>query len=323
MFGYVRIFQPDLRVRELEQYRGVYCALCKRLGKRYGQVMRCTLNYDFTFLSVFGMALQPACVGFRQERCSFNPLKKRLCCCRDENAPLDLAADMAMLLVYHRLRDKIADDGFWKSLPARMLLPFARRAYRKAAAAHPEMAATVERSMDEQFALERAGCADIDAAAEPFARLMRAMAEVAAGACSGAQLAAPVPEEGDLPPARRIARRFGYCLGRWIYLIDAADDLEDDLRCGSYNPFVTARGLAAGDTAALEDARRYADEVLNGCLAECLTAYDLMSVRRFDGILRNILEQGLPQVQKQIRRPAQKGGKAHSKGDLPHEQRSV
>ena len=97
---------------------------------------------------------------------------------------------------------------------------------------------------------------------------------------------------------KRILERFGYCLGRWIYLIDAADDLEDDLKSGNYNAFVLSKRLPPGEFGALKETRAYAAATLNASLAECIAAYNLLDIRRFDGILRNILELGMPNVQK-------------------------
>ncbi len=117
---------------------------------------------------------------------------------------------------------------------------------------------------------------------------------------------------------KRILDRFGYCLGRWIYLIDAADDLEEDLQNGSYNAFALSRRLTAGDAAALwGEARRYAEGSLNATLAECEAAYNLLDIRRFDGILRNVLELGLPYVQKQalFGDPQSKSGKRRKRED--------
>ena len=98
---------------------------------------------------------------------------------------------------------------------------------------------------------------------------------------------------------RRILERFGYCLGRWIYLVDAVDDLPEDLEKGRYNPYILSRHLENGQLEALEETRRYSLLTLNACLAECLAAYNLLTVPRFDGILRNVLEQGMPSVQRQ------------------------
>ena len=137
MFGYVRVYQPELKMGEFEQYRGVYCSLCKSLGKRYGFFARMTLSYDFTFLAVVHMALQKGCAGFRMGRCALNPLKKRMCC--RENEEIAYAADAAVLLLYHKLRDTVADSGLLKGLGARFLLFFISRAKKKAAAVQPEL----------------------------------------------------------------------------------------------------------------------------------------------------------------------------------------
>ena len=76
------------------------------------------------------------------------------------------------------------------------------------------------------------------------------------------------------------------------------DDLDEDLKEGHYNPYVLARSLTTEEEA--KAARPYAKETLNACLAECVAAYNLLEVRRFDGILRNILEQGMPHIQKRV-----------------------
>lgn len=299
MFGYVKVYQPELKMGEFEHYRGVYCALCKQLGKRYGFLARMTLSYDFTFLALFYMALGDDCPGFKKGRCAFNPLKKRTRCCG--GPALEDAADAAALLVYYKTRDTIADSGFWKRLGARCLLPFVSAGRKKAARAKPELDAVMADCMRLQAGLEQAKSPSVDAAAEPTARMLAYLAAAAAR------------DERE----KRILDRFGYCLGRWIYLIDAADDLEEDLQNGSYNAFALSRRLTAGDAAALGEARRYAEGSLNATLAECEAAYNLLDIRRFDGILRNVLELGLPYVQKQalFGDPQSKSGKRRKRED--------
>ena len=282
MFGYVRIYKPDLKMAEYEHYQGIYCSLCKQLGKRYGFFARMTLSYDFTFLALFRMAMDDRCAGFRRGRCAFNPLKKRTCCCDNEHIPA--AADAAAILTYYKLKDSLVDDGWFRSLPSRLLLPFASRARKKAGERLPAFEAVVKDCMDRQAALEKARTASIDAAAEPTAQMLSFLSQLTARSES----------------ERRVLERFGYCLGRWIYLIDAIDDMADDLANGSYNPYVLTRGLESGDAAGLREARQYSLLTLNACLAECIAAYNLLEIRRFDGILRNILEQGMPAEQKRV-----------------------
>ena len=282
MFGYVKLFKPTITMGEYEQYKGIYCTLCKRLGKRYGLLSRFTLSYDMTFLALLQMATEDQDADFCPSRCSFNPTKR---CLKAQNtAAIDRAADIGTILTYYKLRDTLADEGYLKRMAARCALPFAKRAHKKAKQNVPAIDQAVERMMIAQARLEAEACASIDRAAEPFALLLQTLA-------------------GDIAAddsQRRVLERFGYCLGRWVYLMDAVDDLADDLEEERYNPYILARNLREGDEQGVKEARAYSLFTLNACLAECKAAYDLLEIRRFDGILRNILEEGMAHAQKRV-----------------------
>ena len=280
MFGYVRLFKPEIKMGEYEQYKGIYCTLCKRLGKHYGLLSRFTLSYDMTFLALLEMALAEEGADFAPSRCSFNPTKRCLKACN--TAAIDRAADVGTLLTYYKLKDTLADEGFGKKLGALCALPFAAAARKKAAKRQPDTDRAVAAMMAAQTALEAEGCPSIDRAAEPFALLLQALAGGIAADETG----------------RRVLERFGYCLGRWVYLTDGVDDLAEDLEKGRYNPYLLSRGIT--DPSELTALRQYAEESLNACLAECIAAYNLLEIRRFDGILRNILEQGMPHTQQRV-----------------------
>ena len=293
MFGYIKVHQPELKMGEFEQYRGIYCALCRRLGKRYGLFAQWSLSYDFTFLALMRLALADGCPGFQKKRCPYNPFKKRTCCCDTEQ--LDAAADAAVLLTYHKLRDTIADDRLLKRMGARLLLPMAANDRRRCRKRRPEWDEAVARCMEQQAALEAAQCSSVDAAAQPTAELLSFL------------FTRDVTDE----KRRRVLERFGYCLGRWIYLMDAADDLADDLKQRRYNPLALAAGLTAFDEAAGQQARQRAQLSLNASLAECRAAYELLDIRRFDGMLRNVLTWGMPAVQRQVTAPEEGENKAN------------
>ncbi len=296
MFGYVKVYQPELKMGEFEQYRGIYCSLCKTLGKRYGFTAQMTLSYDMTFLAVLHMALSDECAGFKKGRCPYNPFKKRACC--KENASLDFCADAAMLLAYHKTKDTIEDDRFIKRVSAKLLLPIMKRNRHRAAKRLPEIDRLIEQEMLHQRDLEQSRVVSVDAAAEPTAQMLSLL-------CA---------EVSNDEKQKRILSRFGYCLGRVVYLMDAADDLEEDLKNGSYNPIALSTGLNSSDKEKIQEARESAKWMLNASLAECKAAYELLSVRRFDGILRNVLEWGVPSIQKQVlsgerkKRPSRRSG---------------
>ena len=280
MFGYVRLFKPTITMGEYEQYKGIYCTLCKRLGKHYGLLSRFTLSYDMTFLALLEMALAEEGPDFCPGRCSFNPTKK--CLKARYTAPIDRAADTGTILTYYKLKDTLADEGFGKRLGALCLLPLAALARNKAKKRQPDIDQAVAAMMASQTALEAEYTASIDRAAEPFALLLQHLA----GSIATEEI------------QRRILERFGYCLGRWVYLTDAVDDLAEDVKKGRYNPYALSRGITTPEQVA--ETRQYATETLNACLAECIAAYNLLKIRRFDGILRNILEQGMPHTAKRV-----------------------
>ena len=98
-------------------------------------------------------------------------------------------------------------------------------------------------------------------------------------------------------------------------MIDAVDDMPDDLESGDYNAYILARGIQPQETQRVAAEQKQALLTLNACLAECIAAYNLLTIRRFDRLLRNILEQGMPAAQNRIllprkerRRSARKAG---------------
>lgn len=265
MFGYITPRKPELRIREFEAYRGIYCGLCRQLGKEYGQLYRLTLNYDLVFLAMLQMAVEGKPVNFCRCRCMVHPLSKRSCC--QSCGSLSYACAVSVLLCWHKLEDNIQDSPWYASLPLRLLRPLAHRGWKKAAQAQPELAEEMARQMAEQARLEREGCTSPDQAAEPTARIMEAV------------FARLSPD----PVKKRVLERMGYLTGRWVYLMDALDDWEQDRRSGGYNPFLRA-GLDREEAAA----------ALRLTSAQLVLALDLLEPAGFGETLHNILELGLP-----------------------------
>ncbi|MBU5627276.1 hypothetical protein KQI82_10185 [Oscillibacter sp. MSJ-2] len=225
MFGYVLPALGELPEEEKLRFRSVYCGLCHTLGRRYGILSRFILNYDFTFLAVLLSENQES--PCQACRCLASPFKRRSV--MESTPALELAADESVILTWWQLRDGVADHGFFKGLKYRLLSLLLRRAYRKAKKLRPEFDRSTREQLQILSNLERERCPSMDRAADAFAVLL-----------SGA--AQEVPEEGR----RRVLREMLYHLGRWIYLIDAADDLKRDFQDGSYNPLIYRYGLTEG-----------------------------------------------------------------------------
>ena len=283
MFGYVKPFQPNLRMRDFEAYKGMYCALCRTLGKQYGLLARMTLSYDGTFLAVLSASLREDCPGFRKGRCGLNPLKKCNYALHAEES-LQPAAAATVLLTYYSLQDDIRDGRFWKRFRARFLCLLGRRVFRKAAGEEPELQRVIAAQMERQAAVEtHPENGGLDAAADP----------------SGEMLSAILARLGREEMERRILGEMGYYLGRWVYLIDAADDMVKDALNKNFNPFLLYYEQPENPEDIPDEKQKIrANEVLNSCVARLLSAWNLLEPKQLKPLVENILTEGLADTQR-------------------------
>ena len=277
VFGFVTVDKSEMLGKDFDAYKAIYCSLCKQLGKEYTFLSRFILSYDCTFYAVIALSLEDSCSGFCVGRCKFNPLKKCNYLKSNEES-LSKAAALSIISVYYKLVDNIADGGFFEKLYCYCLMPFFSVWHKKAEKKFPEIESAVARMSKAQFEAERDITCSIDKAADPTATMLSKVLQILT----------------DNEEKRRILSAYGYFLGKWIYLIDAANDYEDDVKKGNFNPYVIAYG---------DDKASHIKDInasLDHCLSECLLSYNLLEVKRFDRIIENLLFYGLPKKQKSV-----------------------
>lgn len=266
MFGYVKIYKPELKVKHYEAYKGIYCSLCKTLKKEYGILASFTLNYDFTLLALTRMAFAKECCGFKDSRCAYNPLKKCQQCVNGDNE-LSFAAAAAMIMCYHKVNDDITDSSFFKSLIKRLIKPYFALKRKKAIKKYTQLDGIISAAMLAQSEVEKKVDAGIDASAHPSAKAM------------GEILSLGFEDE-----TKEKLNRFGYLAGRWVYLMDALDDMESDRKTHSYNVF--------NNIINEKEAKEKAVAVLNLTAAQLARETEKMQPSRFGEILENIVIDG-------------------------------
>ena len=265
MFGYVRPAAQRLSDAENQRFRDAYCGLCHTLARRYGFAARFLLNFDFTFLAILlSLGMEPSS---RCKRCVVHPCKG--CGALEPSVALDTAADHSIVLSWWQIQDHIADHGFWKGLPYRLAALIFHGAYRKAKTLVPAFDTAVQRHLHDLSEREAERCASLDAAAEPFAALL-------------SEIAAAEPDATK----RRIFSQLFYHLGRWIYLIDAADDFTADARSGNYNPLRYRYGVE-GDTLP-DEVKAALGETLDASIHQMAGAYALLDAGAWSGVLDSI-----------------------------------
>lgn len=278
MLGYIRAHKPEMKFKDYELYKGVYCTLCKALGKRYGFIPRFILSYDFTFFAMVRMAVRNQCPGFKQSHCSFNPAKKCLDCNRD-NEDIAYTADVTILMMYHKLCDNIQDSGFFKRFLCKLIMPYAKHLYKKACKRTGDISKVLEVQMVRQQEIEKRN-GNLDEAADPSAVMLSEL------------LVHNIECE-----EKESLRKFGYMVGRWVYITDAVNDCEEDIKDGSFNPLKKRTDD--------ENFTEYCEEMMNLTIGEAIISYKRLKIFRFDDILTNILYDGVYSVTQKV---LKKGG---------------
>ena len=288
MFGYIRPFSAELRVKEYAYYRAVYCGICRSMEKTVSPLLSMTLRYDFVLLVTVRMLLSGETGTLRSARCLANPLRKKTVLSDCE--ALGYTARCAALLTHYGVLDNIADERGIKRLAYRLLsLPAA--AMRKKALRQDDTLPPLDGIIREQLstlaALEKAGETSADAAAEPFAELL---GEMFAHGFDG--------------PEYRIAHAVGSSVGRCIYLLDALDDAPADEEDGSYNPFVLQAkeaGIPVRDYLS-EHRERIENAILLCCSAahRALALADRCEEHPAWPCIENLLSLGIPHITKQV-----------------------
>lgn len=269
MFGYVKVYKPELKMKEFEMYRGIYCSLCKQLGKSYGILSRLILNYDMTFLSTLLLASNESESEFKKSHCTFCYAKKCVCCTLPDDS-LEYAAAITIIMAYHKVLDNIHDSKFFKKFGSALVLPYFKLKHKNASKRYPEISSVIEEQMNIQKDVEKDKTACVDRAADASAKAL------------GNIVAFKFPKE-----QKEQAYRFGYCLGRFVYICDALDDLEKDLKNNNYNAF-----LESGETNFLS-IRDNSYSILDTTADEMAKAYESLRLIRYKSILDNIVYYGL------------------------------
>ena len=261
-----------MRVREFETYKAVYCSLCRELGKSYGLFARFTLSYDFAFLALLRLSVSEHDPHFIRKRCAFNPLLKCKCCKTGDELKFSAAA--AMVMIYYHVRDNLADRGFFKKMGSAVMYPFCALALKKAVRQFPEIDDIFKSAALAQRDIETQGTGGIDAASMPTAQALSALFSLYVGDES----------------RKRVLARLGFCLGKWIYMADAVDDVKSDLKRGDYNPYIA--GLDRDDPGGIQKVKESAVKTMNVCVYEAGLALALLEPKRFQEILHNIIMLG-------------------------------
>lgn len=261
MFGYVTINKPELKIKDYNRYHAYYCGLCHTLKKRHGLLGQMTLTYDMTFLVILLTSLYEVETTFAKKHCMVHPVKKHELL---QNELSDYAADMNIALTYHHFLDDWHDE---KKLPGLAGAAALKSKYKAIETAYPRQCQSIETALRDLQQYEEKNESSLDLVAGCFGTLM-------------AELFTYKQDAWE-----ETLRRLGFFLGKFIYLIDACFDLEEDIKNKSYNPLIPYK-----DRPDYED---FCTDMLTLMISEAANAFEQLPCIVDVEILRNILYGGV------------------------------
>ena len=261
VFGYISVNPTKLTEEEKKRYRAFYCGLCHTLGEHYGSAGRATLSNDMTFLSLLLNALYEPTETMLNERCTLHPARQHMAVLHEGT---NYAADMNILLAYHKCEDDVSDEASMRGRVGKRAL---KKAYEQVKKTWPRQAETVAKCLSEIARIENKESEDLDALTRLSGRML--------GECF-------VWREDAFAP---YLCNLGGALGKFVYLMDAYEDYDHDLKHRQFNPL---KSLHAQD-----DYEERMEEILTMEMAACVRAYDDLPIEQDDALIRNILYSGV------------------------------
>ena len=261
MFGYVVMNKPEIKFKDFDLYRSFYCGLCRELREKYGISGQITLTYDLTFVIMLLSGLYEPPTQKGATRCIIHPVRKQPV---RRNAITEYAADMNVFLAYYKCVDNWNDDRSPVSLMYGQTL---KKKEKKIEKQYSEKTRIITKLLEELSRMEKEGERDLDRVSGCFGRIME---EIFAY------------RKDVWEPT---LRRMGFFLGKFIYLMDAYDDVEKDVEKGNYNPFA--------EEYIMEGFQEKVQQMLVMMMAETCREFEKLPIIKYTDILRNILYSGV------------------------------
>lgn len=281
MFGYIGVNKPELKIKDFERYREYYCGLCHSLGNHHGLLGQISLSYDATFAAVLLSALYEPVTYRMQSGCVLHPVGKKKYL---SNQFIDYVADMNVLLTYYKCKDDWNDEknlvklGYGATLKKQAKVVESR---------YPGKAENIKSALNSIYELEKACNANIDKLSNAFGDIMAEILDVSAGDLD----ARDKNRYGDMWKGE--LRTLGFNLGKFIYIMDAFDDVEKDMKKGSFNPFMDRYKACLQDELTMGEFDAYVEKLLMMCASDMAKSYERLPIIHETAILRNIIYSGI------------------------------
>ncbi|MCL1944710.1 MAG: DUF5685 family protein [Firmicutes bacterium] len=285
MFGYVLPVQEKLKNQEYALYNAFYCGICLDIKDRLGEFARLATGFDMTFFAILLSDITAQNVEFRVCKCIGNPLHKKSVVCR--NTLMDTVADISVILAYYKIQDDIQDN---ESIKSKFVAKLFRKAYIKARTSSPQVDLLIRQSLQNLENLQKDNDISIDRLSHPFGELIKQLTILVAGDKTSDNL-----------------ERLCYNIGKFVYLIDALDDLSEDIKKGTFNAFLHTLSSGCPEifdkmtkSQVLDKHGTEIEFAINSTINMCISGFNSLDFSQSYSLLKNIIHLGLRKKLSQI-----------------------
>ena len=275
MFGYISPDKPHLYLKDDVLYKALYCGICKSLKQKTGQISRFTLSYDMAFMSALAHNIMGIDVDIEKKRCIAHAIKKRPIAKPDKISLM--LASLNVILTYYKLKDDVLDEkkGGIKS-------SIFYNAYKKAKREYPQIDLTVKTCYERLLKLERENTDSIDIVSDCFAEMLKEISVV-------------LFEDKSTEYTQNLT----YAIGKWIYLIDALDDYDKDIKKQNFNVFYNVY-TSSDYLTLIKEHEKDIVFVFSTIFIQISENYSKIPMQYNTDLVVNILTRGIPTKTKQI-----------------------
>lgn len=280
MFGYLLPLKSELKVKDYQYFRAYYCGLCNEIKRQYGNLPRFCLSYDLTFIGFLLEGVSSTPLYSSSIKCIKHPFEKTIIA--NSTNSLTYMAHISILIFDLKLCDNIEDDNSKKSLFFHYIL---KPSNKKSKDQLKEISFNISHNLSILSSLEKDKTfSSLDEICEPFSDLMGKMLKDY-----------PYSFDDDTPALRENLYWLGYFIGKWIYLIDALDDLNDDMKNKKFNPFNHLYNTNSCDFKTLYiSIYETIDFNIINCLSRCSEIIKSIPFKKHYDTIDNVINLGMP-----------------------------
>lgn len=261
MFGYININKPELKIKDYDKYHSYYCGLCYTLKKECGQLSRFSLNFDMTFILILLSSLYEVKDIKKNYHCVLHPIHKQTIITNELSS---YAAKMTILLTYFKCKDDWEDE---RKYTKRVYKEVLSSLFDEVEKLYPNKVAVIKKELNNIKDYEDNGFQNLEDIANCFGRIMGEICKYRDDEWAD-----------DL-------YEFGFYLGKFIYFMDAYDDIEEDIKKKRFNPLK--------EKYKSKDFEKYCHQFLELMIARSTMVFETLPIIENVDILRNILYGGI------------------------------